>query len=100
MSVLVTVKIQGDIDIFQQALTQRADEFTQIADRARTQGALHHRFGIGDGFVLVVDEWDTMADFQNFFVDPGLQDFIGSVGGSSAAPDITVSEAIASADQF
>jgi hypothetical protein len=100
MSVLVAVKVQGDTDKFRQALTERAAEFKQISDRARTQGALHHRFGIGDGFVLIVDEWETMADFQNFFVDPGLQDFIGSVGGGSAAPDITVSEAVASADEF
>jgi hypothetical protein len=90
----------GDTDKFQQALVERSDEFSQISDRSREQGALHHRFGIGDGFVLIVDEWQSMADFQNFFVDPQLQDFIGSVGGSTSAPDITVSEAISSVDQF
>jgi hypothetical protein len=100
MSVLVTVKIKGDTDQFQQALSERGSEFSHIADRARTKGALHHRFGVGDGYVMVVDEWESMSDFQNFFVDPQLQDFIGSVGGGTSAPDIMVSEAVASPDQF
>jgi hypothetical protein len=100
MSVLVTIQIKGDTEKFQQALLERADEFTQIASRGRTEGALHHRFGVGDGFILIVDEWESMSHFQNFFVDPKLQDFIGSVGGSTSAPEIVVTEAISSADQF
>jgi len=100
MSVLVTVKIPGDTDKFQQALSERGGEFTQIGDRARAKGALHHRFGVGSGYVIVVDEWESLSDFQNFFVDPELQDFIGSVGGATNAPDIMVAEAVASPDQF
>lgn len=99
MSVLVTVKFQGDTDQFRQALSQRADEFAQIADRARAHGALHHRFGVGDGFVHSVDEWESAADFQNFFSDPGLQEFIDQVG-SQAPPEITMSEAIRTSDEF
>ncbi len=36
-------------------------------------GAIHHRFGVGDGFVLVVDEWETIEQFQQFFSNPELQ---------------------------
>lgn len=56
MSVIVTTKIDGDTTTFRQALTDRAAEFTAIADQARAAGAIRHRFGVGDGFVVVTDE--------------------------------------------
>lgn len=100
MSVLVIGKFQGDTAKFRQALTDRADEFAKIADESRSAGAIHHRFGIGDGFVLIVDEWGSVEQFQQFFSNPDLQAFIGSVGAAPAPPEITVSEAVASSDQF
>ena len=100
MSVLVTIKVQGDTDAFQKALADRGNEFKQIGDRAQGVGAIHHRFGVGDGFVLVVDEWETAEQFQQFFGDPELQAFIGTVGGSPAPPEITMTDAVSSADEF
>lgn len=101
MSALTVVKVSGDIDRFRQALLDRGDEFAKIADEAKSKGALHHRFGIGDGFVLVVDEWQDADVFMQFFSNPELQTFIASVGGdTSTPPDITVTEAISSPDEF
>jgi hypothetical protein len=100
MSVLVIGKFQGDTGKFRQALTDRADEFAKISDGARAVGAIHHRFGIGDGFVVLVDEWESVEQFQQFFANPDLQAFIGSVGAAPAPPEITVAEAVTSADQF
>jgi quinol monooxygenase YgiN len=100
MSVLVTGKFQGDTAKFQQALVDRADEFEKIADMARTEGAIHHRFGVGDGFVMIVDEWASAEHFQRFFANPDLQAFIGSVGADPAPPEITLTAAISSPDQF
>jgi len=100
MSVLVIGKFQGDTAKFRQALTDRADEFAKITDASRSAGAIHHRFGIGDGFVVLVDEWESVEQFQQFFSNPDLQAFIGSVGAAPAPPEITISEAVASADQF
>ncbi len=101
MSVLVVTKVAGDTAKFRQALADRAGEFEKITADSRAQGAIHHRFGIGDGFVLIVDEWETFDQFQQFFSNPELQAFIGSVGGdTSSPPEAIVSEAVASADQF
>lgn len=100
MSVLIIAKFRGDTAKFRQAVAGRADEFAKVADTARAHGGIHHRFGIGDGVVVVVDEWETAEHFQQFFSDPGLQEFIGSVGADPAPPDITVVEAIASPDQY
>ena len=67
---------------------------------ARAKGAIHHRFGVGDGFVMIVDEWASAEHFQRFFANPELQAFIGSVGADPAPPEITLTAAISSPDQF
>ena len=101
MSVLVTIKMSGDVATFRAALTDRGDDFVAISERGKAAGAVHHRFGIGDGFVLVVDEWEAADQFEKFFSDPELQKFIGEVGGDvSSPPDITITEAVSSPDEF
>ena len=67
---------------------------------ARSAGGIHHRFGAGDGFVVIADEWETAGQFQRFFSDPDLQAFIGSVGAAPAPPEITIAEAVSSPDQY
>jgi quinol monooxygenase YgiN len=100
MSVLVIGKFQGDTATFRQALQDRAEEFQQIAQRAQAAGAIHHRVGIGDGTVVVVDEWGSPEQFQAFFSDPELQQFIASTGAAAGPPDLTIVEAVPSPDQF
>ena len=101
MSALVVVKISGDVDRFRQALMDRGDEFAKIGEDAKAKGALHHRFGMGDGFVVAIDEWESADAFTQFFSNPELQSFIASAGGdTSTPPDITVTEAISTPDQF
>jgi len=100
MSVLIIAKFQGDTAAFRQALTDRAGEFTKYADAAQARGGVHHRFGVGDGFVVVVDEWESVEHFQQFFADPELQAFIGSVGAIPGPPEMIIAEAVASPDQY
>ncbi|MGO9220610.1 MAG: hypothetical protein ACLP5E_23050 [Streptosporangiaceae bacterium] len=100
MSVLVIGKFQGDTAAFRKALADRAGEFVKIAGMARSAGGIHHRFGVGDGFVVIVDEWETAGQFQQFFSNPDLQAFIGSVGAAPAPPEITITEVVASPDQY
>lgn len=101
MSVLMVGKMHGDVATFRAALEERADEFAAWGKRAREVGAIHHRFGIGDGFVVIVDEWDSPAQFEAFFSNPELQAFIATAGGDpNVAPDLTIVEAISSADEF
>ena len=101
MSKLITVAMEGDTEVFTKSLLDRADEYERIASDARMAGARHHRFGVGDGFVLIVDEWDSEDSFQAFFSQPQLQAFIAKVGGDTTVePVITITDAIASPDQF
>jgi len=101
MSVLVTVKIKGDVAAFRKSLVDHAADLEKFAAIGRENGAIHHRFGIGDGYVLVIDEWESVEQFEKFFGDPDMHAFIGSMGGdTSQPPEITVAEAISSVDEF
>ncbi|MGH1524968.1 hypothetical protein ACRAWC_13395 [Leifsonia sp. L25] len=101
MSVLIATKFTGDTDAFTNSLSTRAAEYRDIADRARAAGALHHQFAVGDGFVVIMDEWETQDAFRTFFAAPELQSFIASVGGdTSAPPQVLAGEKIDSPDKF
>jgi quinol monooxygenase YgiN len=100
MSVLIVGKFTGDTAKFGQALADRASEFAEIGERARSEGGIHHRFGVGDGFIVVIDEWESADHFMKFFSDPNLQAFIGSVGADPGPPEMIVAEALSSPDQY
>ena len=73
MSVVITLKFQGDVATFRQAIVEHADDFTKMAEEARgSGGGIHHRFAVGDGFVLVLDERESVEHFQKFFANPDL----------------------------
>ena len=67
MSVLVTMRVVGDTDQFRRFISTDADFMRRLAEDAKAEGAIHHRFGIGDGFVVVVDEWESTEAFRRFF---------------------------------
>ena len=101
MSVLISFKVPGDLDIFIKSLDARAEDFRQFAEKARAAGAVHHQFALGQDYVMVVDEWDTVESFQAFFGAPDLQAFISEIGGdNSAMPEFTVGTCVDSADKF
>lgn len=101
MSVLIITKVAGDTAKFRQSLTDRAGEYEKISADARTKGAIHHRFGVGDGYIVIVDEWETAEQFQQFFSAPELQAFVASVGGDTGSPpEVDVSERVPSSGEF
>jgi quinol monooxygenase YgiN len=100
MSVLIVLKFRGDVAKFHQALADHASEFAQFAEGARTSGGgIHHRFAVGDGFVVVVDEWESAAHFEKFFAKEDLQALVAEAG-AAGPPEITIAEAITSPDQY
>jgi hypothetical protein len=100
VSVFILGKFRGDTATFRQALIDRAGEFARIGEQAKAAGGIHHQFGIGDGFVVIVDEWESVEQFQQFFANPELQAFIGSVGAEPGPPELTVAESVTSPDQY
>lgn len=101
MSVVITLKFQGDVAKFRQALTDHGDQFAKMAEQAKASGGgIHHRFAVGDGFVLVVDEWQTAEHFQKFFANPDLQALVAASGAASQPPEITIAEALSTPDEY
>ena len=100
MSVLVTIRVHGDSNAFQSLMEADPDRFRAIAEDGRSRGAIHHRFGIGDGFVLVVDEWESAEAFQGFFQSNTEIPKLMQEAGARSEPQITFAEAIESPDQF
>ena len=101
MSVVITLKFQGDVATFRQAIVEHADDFTKMDEEARgSGGGIHHRFAVGDGFVLVVDEWESVEHFQKFFANPDLQAIIAASGAAPQPPEITIAEAISTPDEY
>ena len=100
MSVLVTMRVPGDTSQFRTFLATESDRLRKTREQAQTSGCVHHRFGVGDGFVLVVDEWESSEQVRGFFEGKNeLAQLIRDAGGQGA-PDITFTEAVESPDQF
>ena len=100
MSVIVTGRIPGDTEQFRRWLPTAEELLRKISDDSRAKGCIHHRFAVGDGFVQVIDEWESAEAFEQFFqanadIPKAMQE-----AGAQGEPEFTFAEAIATADQF
>jgi hypothetical protein len=100
VSVLMTMRARGDTAKFREFVTQNPDLLRTISEDARSKGCLAHRFGVGDGFVMVWDEWESPEAFDRFFVGNEQVGRVMEASGAHGEPEIVFSEAIATADQF
>ena len=67
MSVLMTFRVAGDSAGLERHAAANPDVMRGIADRAKQQGLISHRFYGTDDEILVLDEWDSEASFRSFF---------------------------------
>ena len=70
-----------------------------FARSAQAAGALHHRFGVGDGYLVVIDEWESVEAFESFMSRDEIAGILRD-SGVQTVPEIDVSEVIESADQL
>ncbi|MBV9311509.1 MAG: antibiotic biosynthesis monooxygenase [Solirubrobacterales bacterium] len=99
MSVLVTVWVPGDTDKFREYVSTNEDVLRELQGKARSQGCLSHRFAVGNGHVLVIDEWESAEQFQQFFEDPQIGEVMQG-SGAQGEPNIAFLDPIQTADQF
>ena len=100
MSVLITLTVPADTEAFRAFAVENPDTLKAIAARGREMGAIHHRFGIGNGNVIVVDEWENAEGFQSFFEGNEEIAAVMQAAGATGPPQVTVYEALETADQF
>lgn len=101
MSVIVMMKIPADTDVFRRSLEERADEYRSLMEQAKAAGGIHHQYIVGDGFGVLLDEWETVEAFQAVFAQPAIQEFTSAVGGDTSVPaEVTVGVAVDSPDKY
>ncbi|HEX8083851.1 MAG TPA: hypothetical protein VF529_06135 [Solirubrobacteraceae bacterium] len=90
MSVIMTLRVQGDPARFEQTAKDHADTLQAILEVAKSHGVIAHRFYGADGEFMAVDEWPDEQSFQAFFGE--AQDKIGPLmeaAGVTSEPSVT-----------
>jgi quinol monooxygenase YgiN len=67
MSVIMTFRVSGDAAKLEQLAEENPDLMRSIAERAKEQGVIAHRFYGTEDEIMVVDEWPDAESFQRFF---------------------------------
>jgi hypothetical protein len=88
MSVLVVAKVPGDTAVFESYMASNKERVLELTERAKAGGCVAHRFAVGDGYVVIVDEWETPEQFQAFFSSADVQSAVGEMG-AQGEPEIT-----------
>src|SRR6266513_3487465 len=91
MSIIMTLRANGDPSKMEQAAASDPDRMRSILGQAKEHGLIAHRFyGSEDGQIMVVDEWPDAQSFQAFFeqeqsrIQPLMQE-----AGVSSEPEVT-----------
>ena len=91
MSVIMTLRAQGDPRELERRAAENPDRMRAITERAKEHGLIAHRFyGSDDGQLMVVDEWPDPQSFQAFFEEMRSEiDPLMSAAGVTADPEVT-----------
>ena len=100
MSVIVVGKMHADPATVKQVWIDHAAEFKAVQKEAEAAGALHHRWGFGDGFVVIIDEWPDATSFQNFFQNNATIPGLMQAAGVEGPPEFTIVEVVKAPDEF
>jgi heme-degrading monooxygenase HmoA len=102
MSVIITLRLQGDPKQFEEAAAAAPDRLQSIVERAKEHGLIAHRFyGSDPDKIMVIDEWPDEASFRSFF--ESTQDEIGPLlgrAGVTGEPEITAWRKLESHDEY
>jgi hypothetical protein len=89
MSVLMTLRVEGDGIATEKLAAEDPSLFKDVVAKAAELGVISHRFYASDKEILVVDEWPSAEAFQSFFEDQGPQiRRIMESAGVTSEPDI------------
>ena len=101
MSVIMTLRANGDPKELERRAGENPDAIRAISDRAREHGLIAHRFyGSDDGWIMAVDEWPDPDSFQAFFaeareqIEPLMREI-----GVTADPEVTFWRKLESHDE-
>ena len=91
MSVTVTIRFPvSDVAKAIDGLQGNAEFLEEITESTKGAGMLHHRFVAGEGELMVIDEWETAAQFQSFFEGNAKVAKITELAGVTGPPAIAI----------
>ena len=96
---LVTMRVEADMQRLRCFLMDDPERLQEFARSAHAAGAIHHRFGLGDGYFVVVDEWESVESFESFMSGNEIPAILRDSGAQSA-PVIDITEVVISPDQL
>jgi quinol monooxygenase YgiN len=84
--------VPADTARFEAFMAANGERVVELSEKAKASGCLRHRFAVGDGQVVVVDEWESPEQFEAFISSPAIQAVMGEMG-AQGAPQVTVANA-------
>ena len=100
MSVIVIGKMKVNPANVAKLWADRGSDFKAISEAAKAAGCTRHRWGFGDGYVMIVDEWSDAASFQTFFDTQTLIPELMQAGGVEGPPAFDIVEYQKAPDEF
>lgn len=100
MSVTMIMRVEVDVPTFNSYIEANGSVMEEISEDARSKGCIHHRFAVGDGFVLVIDEWESAEAFQSFFEGNEAVAETMRGAGVRGEPVISIAEPVDAAGTF
>lgn len=92
VGVLIVMTVPGDTAQFESYVAANKDRIEELTEKAKAAGCTGHKFAVGDGQVIVVDEWGTADQFHGFIGSPDIQEVMGQMG-ARGEPQIVVGAA-------
>ena len=100
MSVIVIGRMTVEPGNVEKLWSEHKSDFEAIAAAAKAAGAIHHRWGLGEDHVVIIDEWPTAESFQKFFESqPRIADLM-QAAGVQGPPEFDILRAKDAPDQF
>lgn len=84
--------VPGDTKQFEAFVSENGKLVEELTEKAKAAGCTAHKFAVGDGQMMVVDEWGSAEQFQGFISSPEIQQVMGQMG-ATGEPVITFGEA-------
>ena len=100
MSVLMTLRVQGDATQLEALAASDETFFSSVAQRGKSMGATAHHFYATDTEILVIDEWPDRESFEAFFHSTPEIGKAMATAGVTSEPEITFYRMIDLGDSF
>jgi hypothetical protein len=100
MSVLMTLRVQGDATQLEALAASDETFFSNVSEKGRQMGATAHHFYATDTEILVIDEWPDKESFEAFFHSTPEIPKVMAQAGVTSEPEITFYRMVDLGDSF